>query len=83
MNGQTKVVNRILSQFLRVVNTTTSQSLFELMYAFNPSSLLDLLSLPNVSSMMNDDVLTIDQFIKKFHEKARLHMERKVDQYAK
>ncbi|RDX97766.1 Retrovirus-related Pol polyprotein from transposon 17.6, partial [Mucuna pruriens] len=65
-----------------VVNSTT-RSPFELVYDFNPLSPLDLWPLPNISSMINDDALFKAQFVKKLHEKALLHMERKDEQYAK
>ncbi|RDX87370.1 hypothetical protein CR513_31168, partial [Mucuna pruriens] len=70
-NGQTKVNGyHILNLINKIVNSTTSHSSFELVYGFNSLSSLDVLSLPNVSSMMNDDELSKAQFL---HEKARLH----------
>ncbi|RDX79361.1 hypothetical protein CR513_40229, partial [Mucuna pruriens] len=60
-----------------IVNSTISHSLFELVYGFNPLSPFDLLSLPLVSLLVNDDGLTKAQFVKKLHEKARYHMEKK------
>ncbi|RDX87330.1 hypothetical protein CR513_31213, partial [Mucuna pruriens] len=49
----------------RVVNSTTSHSPFELVYNFNLLFPLDLLPLPLVSSLVNDDGLTKAQLVKK------------------
>ncbi|RDX96357.1 hypothetical protein CR513_20988, partial [Mucuna pruriens] len=46
---------------LKIVNTTNYFPL-EFVYGFNPPSLLDLLSLPNISSMMNSHGLSKAQF---------------------
>ncbi|RDX84533.1 hypothetical protein CR513_34408, partial [Mucuna pruriens] len=67
----------------RVVNTTTSHSPFELVYGFNPLSPLDLLPLPCVSSMVNNDVLSKAQFVKKLHKKTYAHLEKKGEKYVK
>ncbi|RDX61996.1 hypothetical protein CR513_59721, partial [Mucuna pruriens] len=53
----------------RVVNSTTSHSLFELVYCFNPLSPLDLLSLHIMPTWVNDEGLSKAQFVKKLHEK--------------
>ncbi|RDX67331.1 hypothetical protein CR513_53810, partial [Mucuna pruriens] len=65
-NGQTKVmlcgkklkVMGKMTTTYRVFNTTTSYSLFELVYGFNSLPSLDLLPLPNVSFMINDEELS-------------------------
>ncbi|RDX61867.1 hypothetical protein CR513_59858, partial [Mucuna pruriens] len=57
-DGHIGVVNRTLSQLLRVVNTTTSHSLFELMYGFNPLSPINLLPLSHLSSLVNNGELS-------------------------
>ncbi|RDX76822.1 hypothetical protein CR513_43148, partial [Mucuna pruriens] len=73
----------ILSLHIKVVNNTTSHTPFELVYSFNPLSSLDLLPLPCVATMVNEDGLSKAQFVTKFHEKAHAHMEKKGEQYAK
>ncbi|RDX95681.1 hypothetical protein CR513_21760, partial [Mucuna pruriens] len=62
-------------------NTTTSYFPFELVYGFNPLSPLDLLPLPNISSMLNYDYLSKTHFVKDFHAKAHSHIKKKVEQY--
>ncbi|RDX73819.1 hypothetical protein CR513_46509, partial [Mucuna pruriens] len=57
---------------LRIVNIITSHSPFELVYGFNPLSPLDLLPLPNVSSMLNCNELSKAHFVKDLHAKTRL-----------
>ncbi|RDX85791.1 hypothetical protein CR513_32965, partial [Mucuna pruriens] len=64
----------------RVANSITSHSLFDLVYGFNHLSPLDLLPLPNVYSMINSGGFSKAQFVKNLHEKARLYMEKKVEQ---
>ncbi|RDX65670.1 hypothetical protein CR513_55655, partial [Mucuna pruriens] len=61
----------------RVVNTTTYQSPFELVYRFNPLTPLDLLHFPYVSFRLSEDGRSKAQFVKKFHEKAQSHIEKK------
>ncbi|RDY02405.1 hypothetical protein CR513_14132, partial [Mucuna pruriens] len=75
-NGQTVVVNRTLSQLLRVVNITISYSSFELAYRFNPSSPLDFLPLPNMSFRLSEERLFKAQFVKKLHEKVQSHIKK-------
>ncbi|RDY09309.1 Tf2-9, partial [Mucuna pruriens] len=45
-DGQTELVNKTLSQLLRLVNKTTSCTPFKLVYDFNPLSPLDIVTLP-------------------------------------
>ena len=63
----------------RVVNSTTSYSLFEVVYGFNPLSPLDLLPLPNTFTMMNRDELSKPNFVKSFPEKVKTQIEKKVE----
>ena len=67
----------------RVVNSTTSYSPFEVVYDFNPLSLLDLLHLPNTYAMMNRDGLSKANFVKSLHEKVKAQIEKKIEQYAR
>ncbi|RDY08430.1 Retrovirus-related Pol polyprotein from transposon opus, partial [Mucuna pruriens] len=60
---------------LRIVNTATSYSPFE--FIFNLLSPLNLLPLPNVSSILNYDGLSKAHFVKDFHAKACSHIEKK------
>ncbi|RDY04059.1 hypothetical protein CR513_12266, partial [Mucuna pruriens] len=68
---------------LKVFNTTTSHSPFELVYRFNPLSLLDLLPLPCMAFLVNQNGLSKVQFVKNLHEKACGHMEWNSELYAK
>ncbi|RDX77611.1 hypothetical protein CR513_42229, partial [Mucuna pruriens] len=76
-NGQTKMTSRTISQLLRIVNITTSHSLFELVYDFNSLTPLDLFSLPNVIVMLNCDGVSKAQFVKDLYAKACCHIEEK------
>ncbi|RDX87872.1 hypothetical protein CR513_30598, partial [Mucuna pruriens] len=82
IDGQTKVTNRTLSQLLRIVNTTTSHSSFELVYDFNLLTFLDLLTLPNVNDMLNCDRASKAQSIKELHAKVCSHIKNNVKQYS-
>ncbi|RDX66282.1 hypothetical protein CR513_54971, partial [Mucuna pruriens] len=81
-DGQTKIPH-VEFAYNRVFNTTTSYSPFELAYGFNPLSSLDLFPLPILPYFANDEGLSKAQFVQKLHDKARLHMERKGEQYAR
>ncbi|RDY13206.1 hypothetical protein CR513_01907, partial [Mucuna pruriens] len=67
----------------KVFNSTTSYSLFKLAYGFNLLSPLDLLPLPILPNCVIDEWLSKAKFIKRFHDKALLHMEKKGEKYAK
>ncbi|RDX69770.1 hypothetical protein CR513_51072, partial [Mucuna pruriens] len=67
----------------KVFNTTTSYLPFELAYSFNPLSSLYLFPLPVVPNCANDEGLSKAQFVQNFHDKARLHMEKKGKWYAR
>ena len=67
----------------RIVNSTTSYFLFEVVYGFNPLIPFNLLSLPNTSTMMNRDGLSNANFVKSLHEKLKAQIEKKVEQYAR
>ncbi|RDY14429.1 hypothetical protein CR513_00503, partial [Mucuna pruriens] len=66
-----------------VFNSTTSYSLLELAYGFNPLSLLDLFPLPIMPNYVNDQGLSKAQFVQRLHDKAWLHMEKKGEKYTK
>ncbi|RDX98091.1 hypothetical protein CR513_19038, partial [Mucuna pruriens] len=55
-DDQTEVVNRTLSQLLRVVNEITSHSPFELLYGCNPLSSSDLIPLLVLSKVDPKDL---------------------------
>ncbi|RDX84883.1 hypothetical protein CR513_34000, partial [Mucuna pruriens] len=67
----------------RVVNSTTSHALFELVYGFNPLTPFDLLPLLDVNFVLNYDGVSKARFVKGLHTKVCSHIERKVEQYAK
>jgi len=66
----------------RVVNFTT-YSHFEVVYGFGPFSSLNLLPLPNTSTMMNRDRLSKANFVNSLHEKREAQIEKKIKQYAR
>ncbi|XP_062087666.1 uncharacterized protein LOC133794454, partial [Humulus lupulus] len=55
---------------------------FEIVYGFNPLTPLDLSPLP-VSEHLNLDGEKKAEFVKKIHERARLNIERRTEQYIK
>ena len=66
----------------RVTNSTTSFSPFEVVYGFNPLSPLDLIPIPNDSSVLSKDGLSRATFVKYLHERVRNQIENKMEQYA-
>ena len=64
----------------RSIHSATKFSPFEMVYGYNPLSPLDLTSLP-LSERVNLDGKTKAEFVKKIHEKARLNIERRTQQY--
>jgi hypothetical protein len=65
----------------RVVHSATKFSPFEIVYGFNPLTPLDLTPLP-LTEHVNLDGKKKADFVKQIHEKARLNIERRTDQYA-
>src|SRR5436190_13075011 len=66
----------------RSVHSATQFSPFEVVYDFNPLTPLDLTLLP-MSERVNLDGQKKAEIVKKIHEKARLNIERRTDQYVK
>ena len=66
----------------RSVHSATKFSPFEIVYGFNPLTPLDLSPLP-MSERANLDRERKAKFFKQIHEKVRLNVERRKDQYAK
>jgi hypothetical protein len=64
----------------RSIHSTTKFSPFEIVYGFNPLSPLDLTPLP-FSERVNLDGKKKAEFVKMIHEKARLNIERRTQQY--
>ena len=54
-----------------------------MVYDFNPLTPLNLLPLPNTSTMMNRNGLSKANFSKSLHEKVKAQIEKKVEQYAR
>ncbi|RDX65706.1 hypothetical protein CR513_55618, partial [Mucuna pruriens] len=76
-------IPHVAFSYNKVFNSTTSYSPFELTYGFNPFSPLDLFPLPKMPNCVNDEWLSKAQFVLRLHHKAWLHMEKKVENYAK
>ena len=66
----------------RAVHSTTQFSPFEIVYGFNPLTPLDLLPLPNTSSLVHKDGKTKAEYVKKLHEQVKAQIEKKMEQYA-
>ena len=66
----------------RAVHSSTQFSPFEIVYGFNPLTPLDLSPLPE-SQRLNLDGQKKAEFVKQLHEKARLNIERRTEQYVK
>uniref|UniRef100_A0A151UHM5 Transposon Ty3-I Gag-Pol polyprotein n=1 Tax=Cajanus cajan TaxID=3821 RepID=A0A151UHM5_CAJCA len=67
----------------RVVHNTTNLSPFEVVYGFNPLTPLDLLPLPNTTSLFHKEGVSRADFIKKYHEKFKIQIEKQTQKYAK
>jgi hypothetical protein len=65
----------------RAVHSATKFSPFEIVYGFNPLTPLDLSPLP-LTEHINLDGKKKADFVKQIHEKARLNIERRTEQYA-
>ena len=66
----------------RVVNSTTNHSPFEFVYGFNPLTSLDLLPIPVLDEVLCKDSFEKASFIKDFHNRIKLQIEKKVGKYA-
>ena len=66
----------------RTIHFATKFSPFEIVYGFNPLTPLDLSPLP-MYEHVNLDGKKKAEFVKQIHEKARLNIERRTEQYAK
>ena len=66
----------------RTIHFVTKFSPFEIVYGFNPLTPLDLSLLP-MSKHVNLDGKNKAESVKQIHEKARLNVERRTEQYAK
>ena len=66
----------------KVVNSTT-YSPFEVVYDSSPLSPLNLLPLPNTSTIMNRDGLCKANFVKSLYEKRKAQIKKNIEQYAR
>ncbi|KAL0386009.1 UNVERIFIED_CONTAM: Retrovirus-related Pol polyprotein from transposon.6 [Sesamum radiatum] len=66
----------------RSVHSTTSFTPFEIVYGFNPLTPLDLVPIP-VHEQLNLDGKAKAELIKRLHEKVKLNIEKRIEQYAK
>nr|KYP34005.1 Transposon Ty3-I Gag-Pol polyprotein [Cajanus cajan] len=67
----------------RVVHRTTSLSPFDVVYGFNPITPLDLIPLPNTTSLYHKEGVSRPEFIRKYHEKVKSQIEKQTEKYAK
>ena len=65
----------------RSIHSTTDFSPFKIVYGFNPLTPLDLLPLP-INERTSLDGQKKVEMVKKLHESARQHIEKKNKQYA-
>ena len=65
----------------RVVNFTTADTHFEVVYGFNPLIPLDVLPLPVLDEVLCKDDFEKASFIKGLHHHIKLQIERKVGKY--
>ena len=65
-----------------VTISTTSFSPFKVVYGFNPLYPLDLIPLPNDSSILSKDGLYRATFVKDLHERVINQIEKNMKQYA-
>ena len=66
----------------KVVNSTTSDSPFEVVYGFNPLTPLDLLPIPILDDVLCKEGFEKASFIKDLHKNIKLQIEKKVGKYA-
>ena len=66
----------------RAIHSSTGFSPFEIVYGFNPLTVLDLMSLP-LNELSNLDGKAKAELVKSIHAKAREHIEKKNRMYAK
>ena len=64
------------------MHSSTGYSPFEIVYGFNPLTPLDLIPLPT-SEIVSLDGKRKAEMVRKIHEKARLQIEKKNEQYAR
>ncbi|RDX69091.1 hypothetical protein CR513_51837, partial [Mucuna pruriens] len=90
-NGSGKLLKCFLKKSLRDweewiphdVYSTTSYSPFELIYGFNPLSPFDLFPLPILPNCVNNKGLSKALFVNRLHDKEKVHIEKKGEQYAR
>ena len=66
----------------RAIHSSTGFSPFEIVYGFNPLTVLDLMSLP-LNELSNLDGKAKAELVKSIHAKAHEHIEKKNRMYAK
>jgi len=67
----------------RAVHSTTQHSPFEVVYAFNPLTPLELLPLPNISNFKHKDAHAKVEYVKRLHEQVKAQIAKKNESYAK
>nr|KYP55002.1 Retrovirus-related Pol polyprotein from transposon opus [Cajanus cajan] len=67
----------------KVVYKTTNLSPFEVVYGFNPLTHVDLLPLPNTTSLFYREGVSRVDFVKKYHQKFKSQIKKQTQKYAK
>ena len=67
----------------KIVLSTTNCSPFEIVYGFNPLTVLDLLFMPDIFIFKHKKAQAKDDCVKKLHERVKAQIEKKNESYVK
>jgi len=74
-NSWDEYIPHVEFSYNRVVHWTTNISPFEVVCGFNPLTPLDLLHLPDTSSLLHKEGVSKAEFVKKFRKKIKSQIE--------